>query len=84
MLFYIHIKKVIHFKLWATIFKKGPLPNICHTYLTMMKLGMVIPYLKKIQKYVNQVTHLLSSTDIRIFLLEISNFCHNKKFRYRL
>ena len=41
MLFYLHIKKVIHFKLWATIFKKGPLPNICHTYLTMMKLSVM-------------------------------------------
>ena len=30
--------------------QKGPLPKICHTYLTMMKLGTVIPYLKKIQK----------------------------------
>ena len=28
---------------------KGPLPKICHTYPTMMKLGTVIPYLKKIQ-----------------------------------
>ena len=28
----------------------GPLPNICHTYPTMMKLGAVIPYVKKIQK----------------------------------
>ena len=26
------------------------LPKICHTYPTMMKLGTVIPYLKKIQK----------------------------------
>ena len=26
------------------------LPKICHTYLTMMKLGTVIPYLKKIEK----------------------------------
>ena len=26
--------------------KKAPLPKICHTYLTMMKLGTVIPYLK--------------------------------------
>ena len=30
--------------------KGSPLPNICHTYTTMMKLGTVIPYLKKIQK----------------------------------
>ena len=28
----------------------GPLPKICHTYSTMMKLGTVIPYVKKILK----------------------------------
>ena len=27
-----------------------PLPKICHTYPTMMELGTVTPYLKKIQK----------------------------------
>ena len=32
--------------------KKAPLPKICHTYSTMMNLGTVIPYLKKIlEKY---------------------------------
>ena len=31
--------------------KKSPLlPKICHTYNTMMKVGTVIPYPKKIQK----------------------------------
>ena len=30
--------------------KKAPLPKICYTYPTMMKLGTVIPYLKKMQK----------------------------------
>ena len=30
--------------------QKGPLPKFCHTYPTMMKLGTVIPYLKKMQK----------------------------------
>ena len=30
--------------------KKAPLPKTCHTYPTMMKLGTVIPYPKKIQK----------------------------------
>ena len=30
--------------------KKTLLPNICYTYLTMMKLSTVIPYLTKIQK----------------------------------
>ena len=30
--------------------KDSPLPKICHTYPTMMKLRIVILYLKKIQK----------------------------------
>ena len=30
--------------------KKVPLPKVCHTYLTIMKLATVIPYLKEIQK----------------------------------
>ena len=29
--------------------KKAPLPKICLTYPTTMKLGTVIPYLKKIE-----------------------------------
>ena len=29
--------------------KNPPLPKICHTYPTMMKLGTVINYLRKIQ-----------------------------------
>ena len=30
--------------------KKDPLPKICHTYPAMIKLGAIIPYIKKIQK----------------------------------
>ena len=30
--------------------KRPPLPKICHTYPIKMKLGTVIPYLKKIKK----------------------------------
>ena len=30
--------------------RKPTLPKICHTYSTMIKLGTVIPYLKKIPK----------------------------------
>ena len=30
--------------------QEPPFPKICHTYATVMKLGTVIPYLKKIQK----------------------------------
>ena len=47
--------------------QKAPLPKICHTYPTMIKLGTVIPYLKMIQKYMNHVTHSLSSADFSIF-----------------
>ena len=34
---------------WEWVSKR-PRPKICHTYPTMMKLGTVIPYPKKIQK----------------------------------
>ena len=30
--------------------KSPPLHKICHTYPTMMKLGTVMPFLKKVQK----------------------------------
>ena len=35
---------------WGVGQKDPPLPKICRTYLTMMKLGTAIAYLKKIQK----------------------------------
>ena len=46
----------------------GPLPKICHTYFTMMKLGTVIPYLTETQKYINHMTYPLNSAGISIFL----------------
>ena len=64
--------------------KKVNLLKICHTYPTMMKLDKLIPYLRKIQKYTNHVSHPLSSADISIFLLEISKFYYIKEYRYRL
>ena len=64
--------------------KKEPLFKLCHTYPNMMKLDTVIPYLKKIQKYINQVTHSLSSADINIFSLEISKFSYVKKYIHRM
>ena len=52
--------------------KKAPLPKICHTYPAMMKLGTVIPYLKKIKKkYMNHVTHPMIPADISNFSPEI-------------
>ena len=39
--------------------KKAPLPKICHTYPTMMKLCTIIPYLKKIPEiYESRDTYL--------------------------
>ena len=53
---------------------KAPLLKICHSYPKMMKLGTVIPYLKKTQKFMNHVIHLLISVDISILSPEISKF----------
>ena len=65
--------------------KAPSLPKICHTYITMMKLGRVISYLiSKIKKCMNHVTHPLISTDIIIFSLKIRKSCYIKKYRYRL
>ena len=36
--------------------KAPPLPKICHTYPTMMKLSTIILYLKKIKKYESRDT----------------------------
>ena len=69
---------------WGVV-KKVPLPKICHTYPTMMKLSTFVPYLKKIQKvYESRHTFPLSSDDITIFLPEISQFSYIQKYRYRL
>ena len=65
--------------------KRPPFPKICHAYPTKMKLGTVIPYLKKTEKKVlNHVTHPLSSADISIFSLEISKICYIRKHKCRL
>ena len=51
--------------------KKAPLPKICHTYPTMIKLATVIPYLKKIQKMYES-----RDTSFEFFFLpETSKFC---------
>ena len=63
---------------------RPPLPKICHTYPTMMKLGKLYLTQRRCKKYMNHVTHLLSSAEISIFSPEISKFCYIKKDRYRL
>ena len=35
---------------WGGGTKRPNLPKICHRYPTMMKLGVIMPYLRKIQK----------------------------------
>ena len=41
------------------VVKKAPLSKICHTYPAMIKLGIITPYLKKIQTiYVSRYTPL--------------------------
>ena len=64
--------------------KKAPLPKLCHVYPTMMKLGTVIPHQKRSKKFMNHVTHPLSSADISNFSQEIRKFCYIKKYMYRL
>ena len=66
------------------IFFGPPLPKIRHTYHAMMKLGKIIPYLRRSKKCINHVTHLLSHADISLFSPEISKFCYIKKYTYRL
>ena len=59
--------------------KKALLPNICHIFPTMMKLGTVIRYLKKIKKlYESRGTHF-GAADIGVFSSEISKICSIKK-----
>ena len=48
--------------------------NLAQLYLTQ----------RRSKKYMNHVTHPLSSADISIFSSEISKFCYIKKYRYRL
>ena len=57
---------------------------ICHSYPKMTKVGTVIPYAKKIKKYINHVKYLLSFADISLFSPEIRNFFQINRYRYRL
>ena len=49
----------------------------------MMKLGTVIPYLRKIQKIYESRDTPLSSGDISILSSEISKYGYIKKYKYR-
>ena len=60
------------------------LPKICHTYPAMMKLGTVIPYLKKIKKIYESRETPLEFCWHQYFSPETTIFCYIKKYRYRL
>ena len=59
---------------WAAHGKGAYLSHISYT----MKLGIVILYLKKIQKYINHVTHPLSSAEMSIISPEIRNLFYQE------
>ena len=71
-----HVLLFFFFQLRVKGEGKSPhIPKICHTYPKMMRLGTVLPYLKKIQKiyeHTNHLTNLAGSADIIIFSPEIS------------
>ena len=56
--------------------QKGlPPQNLPHiSYKLGYTVQMIIPYLKNIQKYMNHVTHLISSAEISIFTQKSENF----------
>ena len=56
--------------------------KIFHTYPTMMKLGTIIPYLNKIQKYKKHGTDHVSTADINNIPSKIRKFCFIMKYRY--
>ena len=70
-------------RMGGSLFASLP-PKIRHTYPTMMKLGTVIPYLRKIKKIYKSPDTFLDSCRHRHFLPEISKFCHIKNYTYRL
>ena len=68
---------------WRKVAKR-PLRKICPTYSTKVKLGTVIPYLKKIEKIYKTRDMLLEFCLHHHFSPGINKFCYIKKYRYRL
>ena len=62
--------------------ENAPLPKICHTYPTIMKIG--IPYLKNIQKIYKSSHTPVEFCWHQHFFPKISNFTYIKKYRFRL
>ena len=70
-----------------TLFRTGFLGSAhrweADTYPTIMKLGTVIPYLKKFQKLYESRDTPFEFCWNQHFFPEISKFCYIKKYRYR-
>ena len=62
--------------------QKGSLPKICHTYLTVMKLGTVIPYLKKTQKRYESRDTPLDLCWNQLFYCKVANFAISEKIAF--
>ena len=54
--------------------KKAPLPKICNTYSIIMKIGSYTLPREDQKKYMNHMTHPLSSADISIFPQKSATF----------
>ena len=65
---------------WGCSRAKNALSKICHTYPTLMKLGTVTAYLKKIQKTHKSRDKPLEFCLRQHFSPEISNFCYIRKY----
>ena len=67
--------------------KKSPPPpslkSVTHI-LQWWNLAQLYLTLKRFRKYMNHITHQLSSAEISIFSPKISKICCIKKYRYRL
>ena len=64
--------------------QKGSLSKISHTYSAMMKLGAVIPYLKKIQNIYKKGSAHLHFCWHQYFFTKTRSFCYINKYGYRL
>ena len=64
--------------------KRHSLPKICHTFPKMMKLGTVIPSLKKDPKNIKSLDTPLEFCIHQHFLTGNNKFFYIKKNKYRL
>ena len=64
--------------------KKAPFLKYVLQILQWWDLTQLYLTQRRSKKYINHLTHLLSSPEVNIFSSKISKFCYTKKYRYRL